>query len=70
MEVMQWEALSKNARKRCESTNTRSCWLEPATKEGRNDGNDIRFVFAKKKAPRRDQKSAVPFLFFSYLPPL
>jgi hypothetical protein len=63
MEVMLWEALLRNARKRCESTNTGSCWLAPATKEGKNDGDDIRFVFAKEKAPRRDQVHAVPFLF-------
>jgi hypothetical protein len=58
---MQWEALSRNARRRCESTNTGSCWLAPVTKEGKNDGDDTCFVFAKEKAPRRDKRGA-----FSY----
>jgi hypothetical protein len=57
MEVMLWEALLRNARKRCESTNTRSCWLAPVTKEGKNDGDDMRFVFAKEKAPRRESST-------------
>ena len=55
MEVMQWEVLSRNARKKCAGTNTGSCWLAPDIKEGRNDGYDIRTIFAKEKAPRKDQ---------------
>jgi len=51
MEVMLWEVLLRNARKRCESTSTRSCWLAPVTKEGKNDGHEIRLVFTKQKAP-------------------
>jgi hypothetical protein len=65
MEVMPWEVLLRNARKRCEGTNTGSCWLAPDIKEGRNDGDDIRTIFAKEKAPRKDQKArclSCPFI--------
>jgi len=48
---MLWEALSKNARRRCGSTSTGSYWLVPVTKEGRNDEDEIRLVFTKQKAP-------------------
>jgi hypothetical protein len=57
MEVMPWEVLLRNARKKCESTNTGSCWLAPDIREGKNDGDDIRIIFAKEKAPRKDQKA-------------
>jgi len=67
MEVMLWEALSRNARRRCAGINTENCWLAPDTKEGRNDEDDIITIFAKEKAPCRDQKSTVPFLFLVLL---
>jgi hypothetical protein len=54
MEVMPWAVLLRNARKRCVSTNTGSCWLAPDIKEGRNDGDHIRTVFDKEKAPCED----------------
>jgi hypothetical protein len=57
MEVMPWEVLLRNARKKCEGTNTGSCWLAPDIKEGKNDGDDTRTIFAKEKAPRKDQKA-------------
>ena len=66
MEVMQWEALSKSARKRCENTNTGSCWLAPDIKEGRNDEDDIRTLFAKEKAPRNAQKHGAFLVVSSY----
>ena len=65
MEVMQWEALLKSVRRRCENTNTGSCWLAPDTKEGKNDRDDIPIIFAKEKALRRDQKTRC--LFYPWL---
>ena len=41
MEVMQWEVLLRSARKRCENTNTRSCWRAPVIKEERDDVPDL-----------------------------
>jgi len=53
MEVMLWEVLSRNARKRCASINTGSCWLAPDTKKGRNDGDNILTIFTKEQEKRR-----------------
>jgi hypothetical protein len=46
---MLWEVLSRNGKKRCESTSTKSCWLAPATKEGRNDKRDNLYFFQPRK---------------------
>jgi hypothetical protein len=39
MEVVLWEVLSRNGRRRCASTNTGSCWPAPVIKEGKSDND-------------------------------
>jgi len=60
MEVMQWEALLKNGKKRCASTSTKSCWPAPVIKEGKSNEHVISCTFAKKH--RTGRKKAVFFL--------
>jgi len=62
MEVMLWEVLLRNGKRRCGSINTRNCWLARATKEGRSDKDDICCFFTTEKRHRKLPKTAVPFL--------
>jgi hypothetical protein len=50
MEVMEWAVLSRNARKRCANTSTKSYWLVPAIKEGKSNEPDMPCMFPEEKA--------------------
>ncbi len=47
---MEWAVLSRNAKKRCVNTSTKSYWLVPAIKEGKSNEPDMPCMFPEEKA--------------------